>query len=309
MTNISQPIVFFGTEDFSLITLKALIDAGYPVAAVVTKPDSPQGRGHILTEPPVKVLAKQHNIPVWQPAKLSEITESVRALKNPVGILVSYGKIIPQSIIELFTPGIINVHPSLLPKYRGPSPIESAIISGDRETGVSIMKLSAAMDAGPVYKQIITPLNGSKTATELYESLGQRGAQLIVELLPSIVNGSLVPVKQDETKVSYCQLIQKSDGIIDWNEDATIIEARIRAYELWPKSRTTLGNTDVIITKTHVIADHYGEPGTIAINPTPSHALVVGAGSGAISIESLKPVGKKEMPVTAFLSGYGSQLA
>jgi methionyl-tRNA formyltransferase len=308
MTSISQPIVFFGTEDFSLTTLQALIDAGYPVAAVVTKPDSPQGRGHVLTEPPVKVLAKKHTIPVWQPTKLSEITDSVRALQNPVGVLVSYGKIIPQSIIELFTPGIINVHPSLLPKYRGPSPIESAIIAGDNETGVSIMQLSAAMDAGPVYTQTKQPLRGNETASELYNVLGKQGAELIVELLPSIVDMSLVPTPQDDAAATYCKLIQKSDGLINWGEEATTIEARIRAYELWPKSRATLGTVDTIITKAGIVAQNHGEPGHITINPTSDNPLVIDTSSGAVSIKSLKPVGKKEMPVQAFLSGYASQI-
>ena len=141
-------IVFFGTEDFSLVALEALVEAGFPVEVVVTKPDMPKGRGHVLTEPLVKTFAKKHGIQVWQPAKLNDINDDIAKLNNPIGVLVSFGKIIPQKTLDLFTPGIINVHPSLLPKYRGPSPIEAAILMGDQETGVSIMRLSAQMDAG-----------------------------------------------------------------------------------------------------------------------------------------------------------------
>lgn len=304
MTNILKPIVFFGTEDFSLIALQTLIEAGYSIAAVITKPDSPQGRGHHLTSPAVKIFARERNIPVWQPNKLSDIAYDVTNLGNPVGILVSYGKIIPGSIIDLFTPGIINVHPSLLPLYRGPSPIESAILNGDKETGVSIMKLSPKMDAGPVYKQFKISLTGKEASKQLYENLGKTGSELLVEILPSIIDGSLLPIDQDESAATYCHMLKKSDGVIDWSKDAKIIEAQIRAYHIWPKSRTVLDGMEVIITSAEVIDADYGNPGRTTIK---DGELIVSAGAGALRILSLKPLGKKEMPVRAFLSGYHSQ--
>lgn len=306
MKMTSQPIVFFGTEDFSLGALKALVESGFNVAAVVTKPDSPQGRGHRLTPPKVKVYAEEHGIPVWQPSKLSEINDKISHLDTPAGVLVSYGKIIPQSTLDLFTPGIINVHPSLLPKYRGPSPIETAIIMGDHKTGVSIMKLISDMDAGPVYKQIEIPLSGDETATELYHTLGDVGSELLVDSLPSILDGSLIPVEQDDDQSTYCNLIKKSDGIIDWSERAEVIVARIRAYQEWPKSRATLGDVEVIITKAEALS--YGshtDPGNITLE---NDSLIIGAGRGSVRIQTLKPLGKKEMPVSAFLAGYRFQL-
>jgi methionyl-tRNA formyltransferase len=299
-------IVFFGTEDFSLVALKALVEAGFPVAAVVTKPDSPKGRGHLVTEPIVKQYAKEHKITVWQPNKVKEINAEIVKLNQPVGVLVSYGKILPQETLDLFTPGIINVHPSLLPKLRGPSPIESAILSGDQETGVSIMRLTAAMDAGPIYKQVHVALNGKETSEQLYDELGKMGADLLVEILPSIVDDSLLPYDQDDDSASYSKLLKKDDGVINWNDDARSIEARIRAYCLWPKSRTSLGKIEVIITNAEVVDGSEGTPGTIILDDY--SGLTITAAQGSIRINTLKPIGKKEMPVSAFLSGYRSQL-
>ena len=297
-------IVFFGTEDFSLITLRTLVEANLPVAAVVTKPDSPKGRGHHLTQPIVKIYASEHGIPVWQPTKLSEITDNIKELNNPVGVLVSFGKIIPQSIIDMFDPGIINVHPSLLPKYRGPSPIETAILNGDEETAVSIMQLSAAMDAGPVYGYAPLALTGTETRAELYDRLGELGAQTLLRLLPLIMNGEVTGQPQDDSSASYCKLITKTDGLSDWNKPALRIQREIRAYAGWPQSRTTLGGIDVIIISAQVKSGT-ATPGEVVIN---DNGLVVGTAENLLSIDIIKPLGKKEMPISAFLSGYRSQL-
>lgn len=306
MMSISKPIVFFGTEHFSLITLRALIDAGFPVAAVVTKPDTQKGRGHKLTASPVKVLAQAHSIPVWQPTKLGDISSDIAQLDQPLGVLVSYGKIIPQSIIDLFTPGIINLHPSLLPLYRGPSPIESAILHGDKQTGISIMQLSAAMDAGPVYKQITHELTGTETAEHLYDELGRIGSALMVELLPHIADGTMQPTPQDDVLATYCQLIKKADGIIDWNQPAVQIERQIRAYHEWPQSRATIGAVDIIITKAQAVEISSQPAGSVEVI---DEQLLIHTSDAALRIDTLKPAGKKEMPVQAFLAGYRSQIS
>ena len=305
MTLISKPIVFFGTEDFSLTALQALIDANAPVALVVTKPDMQKGRGHHLIEPPVKVLAQAHNIPVVQPRRITDYSADIATLDHPVGVLVSYGKIIPQSIIDLFTPGIINIHPSLLPLYRGPSPIESAILHGDEETGVSIMQLSARMDAGPIYTQTRVPLTGQETAETLYTQLGELGARMLIESLPSIVDSSLSPVDQHESDATYCRLLTKEDGIIDWSKPAAEIERDIRAYHAWPKSRTTLADIECIISAASIQILPVATPGTLMPEKT---QLFVATGTDWLEIISIKPIGKKEMPIQAFLQGYRSQL-
>lgn len=304
MKKISRQIVFFGTEDFSAKSLRALIDAGFEIAAVVTKPDSAQGRGKKIQSHPIKEIALAANIPVWQPEKVLEISDNIKGLQNPVGILVSYGNLIPDSILDLFKPGIINIHPSLLPKYRGPSPIESAILNGDSQTGVSIMKLTKEMDAGPIYSQIKIDLKNDEYSEDLYETLAKKGAELLIDILPSVLDEQLQPTTQDEADTSYCQLIEKSDGIIDWNKPASTIEREIRAFHRWPKSRTKLGEVEVIITKAHIY-DAEGAPGKTDIKDTD---LIVYCGEKSLSIDTIQPLGKKEMPIQAFLAGYKNRL-
>lgn len=256
MNSTSPPIVFFGTDSFSLAALTALIEADYTVAAVITKPDSKQGRGHKITPPVVKVLATQHNIPVWQPEKLRDITADIEALGTPVGVLSSFGKIIPQATINLFSPGIINIHPSLLPKYRGPTPIETAIASGDKKTGVSIMRLAAGMDNGPVYTAKEHQLTGTETAPELYHTLATVGANLLLETLPSILEGALTPAAQDETKATYTHLLTKEAALLRPEELSTAeAEQKIRAHLTFPKTKINLAGHTVIITKAHVSND------------------------------------------------------
>lgn len=307
MKKISKPIVFFGTEEFSARSLRALIDAGFNVAAVVTKPDSPKGRGKKLSAPIVKEIALESNVPVWQPEKIVEIREKITKLDTPVGVLVSYGKLITQDILGLFTPGIINIHPSLLPKYRGPSPIESAILNGERETGVSIMQLTNEVDAGSVYSQIKISLNGDEYTDDLYKTLAQKGSKLLVNTLPSILNGQLQPAPQNENEVSHSKLIAKNDGIIDWNKPAIQIEREVRAFHVWPKSSTGLGEVEVIITKAHVVPGD-DTPGKIEVD-VDANLMMIYCGEGYLCVDRLQPIGKKEMPVQAFLSGYKDRLA
>ena len=250
---MTDRIIFFGTEAFSADALRALIASNFNVVAVVTKPDQPKGRGHKLTEPLVKTIAREHDIPVWQPTKLADVAEQITSLQPVAGVLVSYGKIIPQSIIDLFTPGIINVHPSLLPRYRGPSPIEAAIIHHDNQTGVTIMQLSAAMDAGPIYAQHIIPLDHTETKPALYATLSHIGNQLLIDTLPDILSGALTPTPQNDADVTYCSLLSKQDGLLD-PADLTAVqaEARVRAFLGFPRTRLPLGDQTLIITRAHV---------------------------------------------------------
>jgi methionyl-tRNA formyltransferase len=295
MTPISKTIIFFGTEDFSLTTLRRLIESDYHIGAVITKPDAPRGRGHKLTPPSVKVLAEEHNIPVWQPQKLKEVADDIRSLGPVTGILVSYGKIIPQSIIDLFTPGIINIHPSLLPQYRGPSPIEAAIENGDPQTGVSIMQLSAAMDAGPVYQQVRHTLDGSETQSNLYATLAEKGAEMLLAILPRIIAGELRPTPQDEATATYCRLLRKEDAWLNLST-MTAIEAehKIRAHLAWPKSKLQFGNHTIIITKAHIATD----------KKTP---LDFACQDGVfLSVDELIAPSGRRMDAEAFLRGYAA---
>lgn len=293
ISGTNRPIVFFGTEDFSLYSLRVLVDRGFSIAAVVTKPDTLRGRGKKLTQPAVKKFASTHNIPVWQPTKLADIIPNIQALSHPVGVLVSYGKIIPESILELFDPGIINVHPSLLPKYRGPSPIESAIANRDSRTGVTIMKLVKAMDAGPIYTQVPYALDFTETRPELYETLGLLGANLLAEKLPHIMNSSLLPEDQADAEATYCQLLSKEQSWLDPSSKTPgELEAQIRAHLGYPKSRFTIGPYDVIVTKAHGVM-------------TKKTPLDIECANGAfLSIDELIAPSGKHMDADAFLRGY-----
>lgn len=286
-------IVFFGTEDFSLYSLKALVEAGYVVSAVVTKPDTPRGRSGKLVPPAVKAYAEEHSIAVWQPHALKDTIPLIRDLDSPVGVLVSYGRIIPQSVIELFTPGIINVHPSLLPKYRGPSPIESAIQNRDGVTGVTIMQLSKDMDAGPIYAQVPYALDQTETKPELYETLGQLGANLLVQKLPAILSGSLIPSEQDHSEATYCKLLEKTAAPLNLNQVTPgQAEATIRAHLGFPRTRVQVGRHSVIATKAHVVMD----------KKTP---LDLQCSNGAfLSIDELIAPSGRTMSADAFLRGY-----
>lgn len=288
------PLVFFGTEEHSLITLRALRDAGYMIAAVVTKPDAPKGRGGKLAEPAVKTFACQHDITVWQPVKLRDIASDIAALQAPLGVLVSYGKIIPQSIIDLFPRGIINVHPSLLPRYRGPSPIEAAMTNLDDMTGVSIMQLDAAMDAGPVYHQETVRLNGTETRAELYERLFALGSQKLIELLPRIADGSLQPTPQDDTQATYCALLSKNDSLLHPDQlTARHAEARVRAHLGFPRTKLVFDDTELIITSAHVA-------------PVPATTLDQRFTDGQYLVidELISPTSGKKMTAEAFLRGH-----
>jgi methionyl-tRNA formyltransferase len=249
---MSKTIIFFGTDTFSASALRSLIAAEYTIGAVVTKPDSKSGRGQQLTAPLVKQIAALHGIPVWQPTKLIEIIDDIKNLGDVIGVLSSYGRIVPQAIIDLFHPGIINIHPSLLPLYRGPSPIETAIMNGDHQTGVSIMKLTAEMDAGPVYAQEVYELDGTETAPELYETLSALGGRMLIETLPSIIEGNLLPSPQSNAAI-YCYLLKKEDALLSPDEITAVqAERHVRAYLAFPKTKLPYRNESIIVTKAHV---------------------------------------------------------
>lgn len=293
MTHTSKTIVFFGTDEFSAASLRELIAKGFTIGAVVTKPDSRKGRGRELAKPIVKEIAEANNIPVWQPLDVRAIAEHVEKLNNPIGVLVSYGKIIPQSIIDLFSPGIINVHPSLLPLYRGPSPIESAILHGDTETGVTIMQLSAGMDAGPIYSQITVPLIDVETAPDLEIQLGELGAQELGLTLPAIMNGTIQPTPQDDDIATYCKLLSKDESMLDTAKlSAEQAERHVRAYLAFPKTKTTIAGHTIVITKAHV--------SNAALSPLDIECV----DGRFLSIEELIGPSGKAMNAQGFINGY-----
>lgn len=291
----NKPIIFFGTEEFSAISLQKLIDENFKIGGIITKPDSKKGRGQKLQAPKVKKIGEKFNIPVRQPQKMSEIVDFVKTFENPVGILVSFGRIIPQEIIDLFTPAIVNVHPSLLPKYRGPSPIESAILNGDEKTGVSLMKLSKEMDAGDVYSQKEIKLSKTETASSLYKTCGKIGAEMLVRDLPKIISGEIKGQKQYNSQAEYCQLLKKSDALLSQDKQtAEQAEQQIRAFEIFPKSKIQIGKHLVVIKKAEVVSS----------NAKNSPLTLKFADGEFLQIKMLITPNGKETSAESFINGY-----
>lgn len=301
----STPIVFFGTDQFSHPSLTSLIAASQNMVAVVTKPDIKNPRRGQLAESVIKTTANSYNIPVLQPEKALELVEQLAPYTPVLGILVSYGKIIPQTVLDLFPLGIINVHPSALPKLRGPSPIEQALLDNYSQTAISIIKLTAAMDAGPVFTQEAIGITPGTTKPDLYSLLSQHGAQSLMANLPAILDGSLQPTPQNEAEATYTQLLQKSDGQIDWTKPADRIEREVRAYLGWPGSSTQLFGVEVTIIQSHVEPSATNSPGHIIYD---KDNLKVYCGQDILIIDHLKPAGRSLMSGAEFARGYAAKL-
>jgi methionyl-tRNA formyltransferase len=304
-------LVFFGTAAFSVPALKRLLAADGPaeVLAVVTKPDAPAGRQRTPQPSAVKVVAEQHGLKILQPERLDEaFTQEIGSLNPDIGVVVAYGKIIPQAVIKVFPQGIINIHGSLLPRYRGPAPIEAALLNGDQMTGVTLMRIDAGMDTGPMLATAELPLAGTETRPELYDQLSRMGAELLASKLPEIIDGRLEPRPQPHKGVSVVPMIRKPDGEIDWRQPAAFIERQVRAFLGWPGSFTRLYDRDVTLTQTHLPvgelpSDTDTPPGTPV---THDGRLLVRCGEGWLEIDRLKPAGKAEMEARAFLRGLGN---
>jgi methionyl-tRNA formyltransferase len=293
----SNSLVFFGNERLSsgfvpqgAPTLQALIDHDYDVKAVVANYE--MGRSRKARELEIETVAKAHNIPVLLPDRPKDIIDELKSYNADAGVLVAYGRIIPQSVIDTFPHGILNIHPSLLPRYRGSTPIESAILDGARETGVSVMRLVKEMDAGPVFAQERVALSGTETKQELTEALLLLGGKLLLDVLPDVLAGTATPQVQDESQATFTRLFAKSDGELDLTKPAERLEREVRAYAVWPKTRLTLHGHQVVVTKARVAQDkNDGE-------------LVVTCGTGYLEIQELTAPSGKTMTGAAFKRGY-----
>jgi methionyl-tRNA formyltransferase len=305
---MSKKILFFGNERLAtgvhsgVPTLQALIASGYEVAAIViAQAEASKSRQQRQLE--VAEIAEQHNIPVLALADLLAARDQLAGYGAEAAVLIAYGKIVPQAVIDVFPHGIINVHPSLLPLHRGSTPIESVILEGADQTGVSLMDLNAKMDAGPVYAQTAVPLDGHETKQVLTDKLAAIGVDLVLEHLTNVLDGSAQPQPQDETAATYDKLINKTDALLDWNKPAVRLEREVRAYTGWPRSRAKFGSTDIIVTEAHVETGN-GQPG--AVLPGVKQ-LGFYTSKDVLVIDRLLPAGKKDMLAAAFLAGYKAQ--
>ena len=241
-------IIFIGTPEFGATVLEELIKGGFPPILVITETDKPSGRKQAITPPPVKITAQKYDIPVLQPKNIKNLDLEIKNLKPDLGILAAYGQILPKNILEIPKFGFLNVHPSLLPKYRGATPVQSAILNGDKETGLSIMAMNEKMDEGHILAQKELQITSSATFKELEEGLAKLGGKLLIETIPKWLAGEIQPTPQDQDKATYTKILTKKDGLIDLGEPAEIIERKIRAFTPWPGAYTFINGKRIIIT-------------------------------------------------------------
>lgn len=295
-------IVFMGTPDFAVPSLQALLDAGHEVCAVYTQPDKPQGRKQVLTAPPVKELALQQGIPVYQPVTLKNEEEQakLRALAPEVIIVVAYGKLLPKAVLDIPPRGCINVHGSLLPRWRGAAPIQWSVIAGDQKAGVTTMQMAEGLDTGDMLLTYETEIGARETAGELFDRLAQAGAALLVETLEKL--DSITPRPQDDSQSCYAHMLDKQMAVIDWTKSAREIDCLIRGLNPWPVALTTLAGARLKIYAAEPVPGT-GKPGEV-LESDPKKGLTVACGAGALALHEVQLVGGKRMKSADFLRGH-----
>lgn len=294
-------IVFMGTPDFSVPTLQALIDQ-HEVIGIVTQPDRPAGRGGKIRQSPIKALALQHTIPVFQPKRLRK-AEAIAELKQwqpDVYVVAAFGQILPQEVLDIPPHGSINVHASLLPRWRGAAPIHAAIRAGDAEAGVTIMKMDAGLDTGPMLSKRALPIDSDETGQSLHDKLAQLGADSLIEMLPSYLAGEITPQPQPDEGVTYAPQIKKEEGEIDWSLDAVAIERLVRAFTPWPGTYTSFRGKQLKIHAGEVIA------GAAAVGEVIERdgRIAIGTGEGLYAPTEVQLAGKSRSAIDDFVNGY-----
>jgi len=303
-----------GTPEFAATVLRRLLlpDSPVEIVAAVSQPDKPVGRQQVLTPPPVKVAAREHEIPVLQPASLRRprAVQALRKTQPDLGIVAAYGKLLPPEVLAIAPRGFLNVHASVLPRWRGAWPVGAAILAGDDETGVSIMVLDEEMDTCPVLSTRREPIRLEDTTATLEARLAVLGADLLIETLPRYLAGTLPPQPQDDRRATYCHVVRKEGGTIDWSKSAAEIERQVRAMRPWPIASTTWDGKRLNILRVHVAGsqnasamsqDQSQEPGTVV--PLGKAAAVI-TGDGSLALEEVQLEGRGPTPVKAFVNGY-----
>ncbi len=299
-------IVFMGTPDFSVGALEALLEAGHEIAAVVTQPDKKKGRGGQVQCPPVKEAALKHNLTVYQPVKVRDeaFVNVLKEIAPDVIVVIAFGQILSKSILELAPYGCINIHASLLPKYRGAAPIQWAVINGEEKTGVTTMQMDEGIDTGDILETIEVVIDKKETGGSLFEKLSEAGARLIVQTLDNIRTGNIHPVPQDDSKSSYVKMLTKELGNIDFNKSAAEIERLIRGLNPWPSAYTKFRGKTLKIWDAEAVTDsgYEGKQGEIV--DFDKRSFLVKTKEGCLRVNELQLEGKKRMETEAFLLGY-----
>lgn len=297
-------VIFLGTPEFAVPSLEALIESGRDVIAVFTQPDRPKGRGNQLAESPVKRAAARLGVTVHQPERLrrSAAFDLLKELSPDLMVVVGYGQILPQQIIDLPKYGILNVHASLLPKYRGAAPIQWAIANGESETGVTIMQIDAGLDTGDMLLKAKTHIPADETAPELSARLAPMGAKLLIEAMDAIENGMLLPEKQNDAEATYAPILHKEDGRVDWRRPASQIHNRMRGFTPWPGAFTEFRAQPLLILEARPFEGSPAAPGELRIE---NRRILAGCGEQTgLQLLEVQPAGKKRMSAEAFLNGY-----
>ena len=303
---VGMRVVFMGTPDFAVATLEDIINAGHIVEAVVTQPDKPKGRGGAVAMSPVKETALEHGIEVLQPVKVkndNEFYERMKQIDPDVIVVVAFGQILPDSILELPKYGCINVHASLLPAYRGAAPIQWAVIDGLEETGVTTMQMDHGLDTGDIIMQSRIRLDAKETGGSLFDRLSSEGGRLLVKTLEAVENGTATRTKQDDSLSNYAKMLTKSLGNIDFNEGAVNIERLIRGLNPWPSAYTHLGNKTLKVWKARVDTEKKTEAQPGEVVSSDASGIAVATGEGLLVMEEIQLEGKKRMCVADFLRG------
>jgi methionyl-tRNA formyltransferase len=298
-------VVFFGTPDFAVPTLEALLRSPYVVAGVVTQPDRPRGRGHKILDSPVKTIAAAAGVPILQPPRLKDAAflEDLIALQADLGVVAAYGKILTDQVLTTPRCGFVNVHASLLPRYRGAAPVHRAVIAGDRETGVTIMRVVQALDAGPMLADAHRPIGADETSDEVERDLARLGAGLLVSTLDDVATGRVQARPQDDSQATYAHKLQKDEGRIDWTWPAERLHNLIRGLHPWPHAFSFLGSRRFIVLRSHWSEESSPDaPGTIV--RAAGDRLSVATGSGILEITEIQSEGKRPMTSREFLAGH-----
>ena len=297
-------IVYMGTPEFAVLPLKALNDAGHEISLVVTQPDKPKGRGHKMMPPEVKVFALENDIPVYQPdsMKTDEAYETLKKENADLFVVAAYGKILPQRILDLAKHGSVNIHASLLPKYRGAAPIQYAIICGETKSGVTTMQMNAGLDTGDMLVKKEVEITPSDTGETLHDKLALIGAEAILETVKQIENGTLSPEKQDDALSTYAPMIDKTTGVLNFNKSASELNNLIRALNSYPYATTTYNGTRFKVISANVLnKDFAGKNGEIL--DVSKDGILVKCAQNAILITDVQFEGKKKMPVSEYIKG------
>ena len=298
-------IVFMGTPDFSVPTLEALLKGGHEVIGVVTQPDRPKGRGKAVLMTPVKEKALEYGIPVYQPVKAREesFVELLRSLKPDAMVVIAFGQILPKAILDIPKYGCINIHASLLPKYRGAAPLQWVVLEGEKETGITTMMMDVGMDTGDMLEKLVVPVDKKETYGSIHDKLSVLGGELILSTLEKLENGTLERTPQPEDEATYTKKITKVMGDIDWTEDAAVIERYIRGLNPWPSAYTSWNGKTLKIWDADVLEQEYsGEPGEII--KVEKDGVLVKTGKDILVLREVQLEGKKRMEIQAFLRGY-----